>query len=582
MIKTRVCFPFWSATLATLAVTGSAQAQSTRQDPLPQVYTLTPTEVNLQTGKFRPAFTDFAIGPISLVRGGPQSRFEDTGGLGLTLGMGLLITYPNQPTMTVIVDGASYTYINGSVGWQPWSTNSVGSDLTVAGGKYRLVGRGGQVYQFTPHPAYSSDQQVLDYVEYTDGSRLTYSYNSDGNIRQITSNRGYAVILEYSANHQATAACGFNLGTTYVDASTSCASSNLKMTYGWTTLASGTLGLQSMTDQAGNVVSITYTSSSLPECITLPNSSTCRVTSYYGDQPGDASSHTRAYQVRKQMMADGSIWLFDYDNNYDHEIPLQPGEIRYSYAYMSDPMGRETSMRYANGLADTLWEPGNRTSTYKFSGFDPTQFTLPEGNVVDLLRDGRGNLVKKTVKAKTGSTDADIVSTADYPTNRYGASGYAIGCNAASQKLCDKPNFTVDANSNRTDYTYDASHGGVLTETGPAVNGIRPQTRYRYEQRSAWIMTSSSTYVQAATPVWVRTRAAYCKTGAASGDGCAVAGDEVVTSYDYGPDNGPNNLLLRGTVVTADGTSLRTCTTYDWRGNKLSESKPGAGLASCN
>jgi YD repeat-containing protein len=56
----------------------------------------------------------------------------------------------------------------------------------------------------------------------------------------------------------------------------------------------------------------------------------------------------------------------------------------------------------------------------------------------------------------------------------------------------------------------------------------------------------------------------------------------VLTTYDYGPDSGPNNLQLRGTVVTADGQSLRTCQSYDANGRKISETGAGANLSSCN
>jgi YD repeat-containing protein len=55
----------------------------------------------------------------------------------------------------------------------------------------------------------------------------------------------------------------------------------------------------------------------------------------------------------------------------------------------------------------------------------------------------------------------------------------------------------------------------------------------------------------------------------------------VRTLYDYGPDAGPNNLLLRGTSVSADGTALRTCYGYDPLGRKVSETRPGAQLAAC-
>ena len=60
-----------------------------------------------------------------------------------------------------------------------------------------------------------------------------------------------------------------------------------------------------------------------------------------------------------------------------------------------------------------------------------------------------------------------------------------------------------------------------------------------------------------------------------------LAGDEAVTTYDYGPGAGPNNLWLRGIVVTAGGVSRRTCYTYDHRGNQLSATSPLAGLTSC-
>jgi YD repeat-containing protein len=128
----------------------------------------------------------------------------------------------------------------------------------------------------------------------------------------------------------------------------------------------------------------------------------------------------------------------------------------------------------------------------------------------------------------------------------------------------------------------------VLTETGPAVNGARPQTRHDYAQRYAWILASGGGYVQAATPVWVRTATSICRTSAATGipaAPCLTTGDEVRTAYDYGPNSGPNNLLLRGqTVTSTDGggtTTSRTCYGYDRDGRKISETQPNANLASC-
>jgi YD repeat-containing protein len=114
------------------------------------------------------------------------------------------------------------------------------------------------------------------------------------------------------------------------------------------------------------------------------------------------------------------------------------------------------------------------------------------------------------------------------------------------------------------------------------VNGVQPQKRYTYAQRYAWISDGAGGYTTASAPVWVLTQESFCKAGAASGSGCANgASDAVVTTYDYGPDSGPNNLQLRGKVVDAGGLSLRTCYAYDANGERISTTSPRAGLTSC-
>lgn len=182
--------------------------------------------------------------------------------------------------------------------------------------------------------------------------------------------------------------------------------------------------------------------------------------------------------------------------------------------------------------------------------------------------DSRGNVTQRTQVGKDGATD--IVLTADYD----------LICN--NLKTCNKPNWTKDGKGNQTDYEYHAESGQLLKVTGPAdSNGIRPQTRYRYEQKYAWYKNASGNYVRAATPLWLLTREAFCKTSAATATGCSVAGDEVVTTYDYGPNHGPNNLFLRGVTVTADGKSQISCYDYDRFGNQIAETPPRANVASC-
>jgi YD repeat-containing protein len=188
--------------------------------------------------------------------------------------------------------------------------------------------------------------------------------------------------------------------------------------------------------------------------------------------------------------------------------------------------------------------------------------------------DARGNVVERRQTAAYGSGQPDLIHTASYDAS----CTYPVKCN--------KPNWVRDAKGNQTDYEYDIVHGGMLKETSPPdVSGIRAQKRYSYVQRHAWVKNASGGYSPSASPIWVLNQVSFCRVGAAaaSGVGCALgSSDEVITTYDYGPNSGPNNLLLRGQTVTADGQSLRTCYAYDALGNKISETTPRAGLTTCS
>jgi YD repeat-containing protein len=239
------------------------------------------------------------------------------------------------------------------------------------------------------------------------------------------------------------------------------------------------------------------------------------------------------------------------------------------------------SLQYTGGLAQYYW-------TLPFGGSDPVPPPLRVNSSHDQAGrsffykyDARGNVVER--RQRLGATDNnvdDIVASA----------GFDAICTHPVK--CNKPNWTRDANGNVTDYTYDLTHGGILTETAPAPNpaqpNLRPQKRYTYVQRYAWYKGPGGSFTRAATPIWLLSRMSFCRTGAPDGSGgCALGtADEVSTSYEYGPDSGPNNLLLRGQAVTALDAAgslqtYRTCYAYDALGNKISETTPNAALASC-
>lgn len=208
----------------------------------------------------------------------------------------------------------------------------------------------------------------------------------------------------------------------------------------------------------------------------------------------------------------------------------------------------------------------------KIVGMDVYGPTGTTYNSINYQADNRGNILKQMSGPPTGAPITLFTRT------------FASEC--FNPKTCNKPTSAADANGNTTTYTYSPDHGGVLTETGPAVGGVAPVKRYSYGQRYAWIKNSAGAFVHAGDPIWVLLTEKSCNATATNvaTDSCSGgASDEVVTAYDYGPDTGlvGNNLLVRGKAVTASGVTLRTCYGYDDSGNKIWETTPRAGLAAC-
>jgi len=191
----------------------------------------------------------------------------------------------------------------------------------------------------------------------------------------------------------------------------------------------------------------------------------------------------------------------------------------------------------------------------------------------------RGNLLQIQTNPISGSGESTISQSAIYPST------------CANIITCNKPTSVQDANTNTSYFTYDPAHGGVLTVTGPAVNtaidstvnSVHPQIRSTYVQRYAWYRSNSGVMTRETRPIWVKTSESYCRSSepASPGPGCSATNDEVVTSLDYGPDSGPNNLMLRGSTSSSGGQTLRTCYGHDPRGNTIWKASPNANRTGC-
>lgn len=280
---------------------------------------------------------------------------------------------------------------------------------------------------------------------------------------------------------------------------------------------------------------------------------------------GPGSEGGWRYELKHQLVKESSVG--DAKWTYNHN---QPDTQYRSTGESNGPRERITAVMALGGSVSRYLSVTTPSTGVYYEDNEANRVDSAYENGYEYIYeyDTRGNVTKRTQVGKDG--EADLILTAGYDTT------------CSNLKTCNKPNWTRDAKGNQTDYEYHAQSGQLSKVTSPADhNGVRPQTRYTYSQKYAWFLNASGSYVKAATPIWLLTREAYCRSSSATETGCSLAGDEVVTTYDYGPNAGPNNLFLRGITVSADGQSQTTCYDYDRFGNQIAETKPRANVASC-
>jgi RHS repeat-associated protein len=204
----------------------------------------------------------------------------------------------------------------------------------------------------------------------------------------------------------------------------------------------------------------------------------------------------------------------------------------------------------------------NQTTDYDYDILGSSRLhrvTMPEGNYVDYGYTGRGDLASVTRYGKPGSGLT--------PTS---VSAVFQNC-VSNSVLCGRPTSVTDARGNVTEYTYSPVHGGLLTATGPAptTGAVRPQTRYVWDDQSAWYRTSASTTRVQAAPVWRPVETSICQT-LTTCDGLA---DEVLTTtvYQAGSASVASNLLpISATSGAGNGSLTATvATTWDVNGDAV-------------
>jgi YD repeat-containing protein len=617
--------------------------------PPPERLLVTPGGVDMRTGRYHFSQTDLSIGEdnetggLALTRGlgtdaaghiNPLGNFSHNYDIFITIRPTDQVTIGNGAGIRARVHfgGRSETFEQaGSSPTFEQVSRSGYARLSVSGNVYTFSASDGTVAVFRASLNDCLPNDICAFVStitYADGTRFTFAYDPAGTqgtarLRSVTSNRGYALKLHYgsgSAANLIVSACVFNLALAPAPADHSCPTgTQATASYNYLTLGSEQR-LAAATDAAGSVWAYSYAPvvNGLTMTFTRPGETSPWLTNTIWVRPNMDSVDE---VITHQLFADNATYSYSYDTSpqVDGEIPQIAG------GYYIDPAGNQTTIAYDFPPRPSSFNPPRvKDGGYPVVNFGDIIFQITPGPVAvtdPLGRITRYDYCDPTAAASlpawehhrclvtpmaVSSTEPDGRRT-DYlwefqtrnllRTRRHPNAGSGViensatyNCSPTTMAICAKPISTTDARGNVTDYAYDMAHGGLLSVTGPAPTpgAPRPQTRHGYALRHAWISNGSGGYVQAPTPIWVRAFTSTCRTSAATGNPpapCATAGDEVRTAYDYGPDSGPNTLLLRGQVVTAtDGgatTSLRTCYGYDARGRRISETQPNANLGSC-
>ena len=356
------------------------------------------------------------------------------------------------------------------------------------------------------------------------GVVLTYTYNASGLLKSIFSTRGYALLFEGEARW--TKACAVNLSEHHVTSLSACPASAPSVSYAY---SADNLTLTGVTDALNRTTEYQYQAVGgyrHLSCIREPGASSCAITNQYQPcvrdavLPQDPPRMHDMDRVIHQQTATGETYSYSYSVGSRCPPPVETVTTTMTFSDSSTVNVVTNEAGAPMRITDQLQRV--TTNEYQYSNYyvpppSPISITSPEG---DRRQIGyiRGNVASVTEIPKPDS---------DLPTFSRSAH-YSLTCQ--NIRYCNRPLSITDARGNTTDFTYDPVHGGVLTQMGPAVPttqndgtiaSVRPQTRYEYAQRYAWISNGAGGHVQASTPIWVLVATSNCRTSAATGTAAA-------------------------------------------------------------
>lgn len=606
----------------TCTISGSEQASIP-----PEKFAQSPGNVDMRTGQYMYTHTDLSLGStgFDLIRhwNADEGHFGTIGGFTHNWDIYLVqkrvrvceARSPNEFDYVVSVTAGNRSksfrtdFTAQEDGFRQSSTNDSYAELHFTYGQetqqsgyvvnvpiaYTLYADDGSQLKFNDNEGTGAykNARIAEVVE-PDGTIYWFDYDVASTaplskrLRRVRNNRGYALLFEYSASGASgqwvvSKSCLINYAYTSLpnyNSESICPVGAKNSTYSY---SAGLLS--SYVDQTGASTLIGPSASAIYRPgETTPYLQNTITTDINGNK-----------NVTQQTFADGQTYSYTWQNTGNAPYKALGGSytnaagktVTVSYGKYRQPDLPNDLTYFATPTPERITDELGRSTTWFYCSYSssgrctippPSQQTMPDGDKYEYVYNGNRQIISKKHIAKPGSSLAAVLETTTFDCT-------ALACRT-------KPTSRTDANNKTVTFVYEPSHGGVLSQTDPAgANGIPAVKRYAYVQRAAWLTNGAGGFVQSSAPIWLLAQERTCRTTATnagaigSATGCAGgSADEVITTYDYGPDTGAvaNNLWLRGVGVTADGQTRWKCFGYDASGNKISETSPGAGLTSCS
>ncbi len=547
----------WRILLASLVVIGAGQAAFAQNAQMPVRETLDANGVDVFRGIYA---VDDTVMSIGQEQGLSYTRKLRAGGWGNNL---VPILGRSGSTLMVSVNGESDSFIE--AGSTYTSTEAMGATLTLAGSAYTFRSRDGTQVVFNKYPGKESPYTVygnegyatalirpsgdrLDIVyqftlacDYWSGDFCQGGYKSVRRIASIKGAYGYVASFSYQGDEAD------------IDLMSWMALADIKLVnqaheYCATTMPNCATSQSWPSLSSPNAPRLTYImSGSQVVGVRLPGSST-----------NDISIAWSGGRVTALTDRVGTTTYAASDAGGLRTVTVTDG-TGVALTYVFD---------IASQRLKALTDGAGKTTTYDYDANGRLiKTTQPEGNYTQVTYDARGNVVATTRVAKPGSGLANIATSAAYPAT------------CANPVTCNRPTSSTDERGGVTDYTWDGSHGGLLTATGPApvAGQPRPQIRYSYAAMQAQIKTSSGAIAGSGISVVQQTGSSACATQAS----CAGTPDETVQTVTYGTAGVGNNLLPTAMTIRAGDNSVARTSAIVWDrlGNPVAIDGPLAGAA---